>query len=170
MRLINKVIISFWSFIILMVFFSSFKEQVFMPKSLQINFATIFPEGWGFFTKNPREPLIEVYRANKNNLSLVTLKNQSVENFFGLSRKIRVVGYESSRIVAQIPQKFWTKDIMSNLGKLPKTKTFDYMDKKLNHIKNGLFLFIIYEPIPFAWSNSNQEENNPIKYIYVNIK
>ena len=51
----------FWITGFFIVFFSAFKEQVVVPYNCQQFVSLILPQGWGFFTKNPRDPLLEVY-------------------------------------------------------------------------------------------------------------
>ena len=43
-------------------------------------------------------------------------------------------------------------------------------NKKYNYFKSGKYLFMMKAITPFAWSNDNQEKNDPISYIYINIK
>lgn len=164
-----QILVGAWSIASLMIFFSSFKEQVFIPKKVQKHIGTIFPEGWGFFTKNPRDPLLEVYEVKNDILTLTTIKNQSAQNIFGLSRKSRIVGYESSMIANEVLPKYWSKDKMGNLHQLKMDTIFSIKNNNNKYLKKGIYLFVTYEMVPFAWAKQNQNANNPINYIFVNI-
>ncbi|HXS35869.1 MAG TPA: SdpA family antimicrobial peptide system protein [Flavipsychrobacter sp.] len=63
---------------------------------------SIMPQGWAFFTKDPKEAKIYVYRVIKNKLYEVSLKSTSAQNYFGISRENRIrclqVGHISQRI------------------------------------------------------------------------
>ena len=60
-----------------------------------------FPEGWGFFTKSPREEKHTAYYVLPNGqLSPVHSKNGSAQNWFGLSRRSRRVNMELSQLFA----------------------------------------------------------------------
>lgn len=170
MKIINRILLLTWGILILLIFFSSLKEQVFVSNKLKNTLSIIFPQGWGFFTKSPREPMLEVYRVDqRNNMELVTLKNQSSSNFFGLSRRGRMIGYESSMIASQISQNLWKDEIMKNKFKLPKDTIIQIKKGDGKYFQRGIYLLVSYKIIPFIWANENQEANNPIKYTFIKV-
>ncbi|ASE63002.1 MULTISPECIES: SdpA family antimicrobial peptide system protein [Chryseobacterium] len=160
-----------WIIGFFVVFFSAFKEQVVVSYNCQQFVSLILPQGWGFFTKNPRDPLLEVYKVERNGTIIkVTLHNLSFNNDLGLSRRARMIGYESAQITNSIPANYWKKDIYSNLNRLSKNNIYLYNTKaKSKHFNDGLYLFITYKTVPFAWAKQHQEGNNPINYTFVNI-
>lgn len=165
----KTIVLTVWTVISLLVFFSSFREQVFVSTHLQKHIGIIFPEGWGFFTKNPRSSLLEVYKVEGNTLVSSTIRNQSIKNRFGFSRKSRVIGYESSMLANEINVKNWSKDRMENLHSLKEDTVYNITNESNKYLNKGKYLLVSYKMIPFAWSKSKQELNNPISYVYVNV-
>lgn len=163
--------LTLWIIGFFVVFFSSFKEQVVVSYNCQQFVSLILPQGWGFFTKNPRDPLLEVYKVEKGGIiTKVTLHNLSYKNDFGLSRKARMIGYESAQITNAVPASYWKKNTFSHLNDLDRKNIFLYTPKtKSKYFTNGLYLFMTYKTIPFAWAKKNQENNNPITYTFVSI-
>ena len=100
----------------------------------------------------------------------MTLHNLSLRNDFGLSRKARMIGYESVQITNAVPTNYWKKNTFSNLNNLNRGNVFLYTSKtKSKYFSNGLYLFITYKTVPFAWAQHNQDGNNPINYTFVSI-
>ncbi len=70
----------------------------------------LLPQGWGFFTRDPREPALIMYRVNDDNsLCLITLPNSSQLNCYGFSRKSRRLHLEFLRLQNLIPQELWKR-------------------------------------------------------------
>ena len=62
------------------------------PVSIKSNYLekaiTLIPQGWAFFTRDPREAQVLIYEIGKNNaLTNLEQKHSSYKNLFGLSRK-----------------------------------------------------------------------------------
>lgn len=165
------IVLSFWLIGSILVFFSSFKDQVIISKNNQQTISNLLPQGWGFFTKDPRDPLLEVYKINsKNELERVTLLNFDSQTYYGLSRKARFLGCESSEVTGSLKKYKWSTDIYSNIYNLKKGVVAKYNEKKLKYLKKGSYLFLTYKIVPFAWIKNGQEKFNPISYIHVNIE
>lgn len=162
MRIKETLVFSLWSLLAFIVFFSSIEEQVVVSKKVKEQVNMIFPEGWGFFTKNPRDLLIEVYMIDNGELKPVSMANHTFSNFLGLSRKTRVIGYEASAIANKVHKRAW---------KTEQTKPLEYFieDKAIEvkgeagfaHFVAGEYLFKLYKPVPYAWSKMNQNQYNP---------
>lgn len=169
--LYKKVIFGFWVFVITIIFFSSLKTQVVLGEKLKMQISTLFPEGWSFFTRDPREPLLEVYKIKQNKLVYIPLSNSSKENWFGFSRKSRVQGFEASIIISDVHSKAWIEGIGNNYEKhISNDSVYSIKHKKSNHyFKKGLYLFILKKPIPWAWANKSQERFTPYSSIKVNL-
>ncbi|PWW20129.1 SdpA family antimicrobial peptide system protein [Chryseobacterium sp. AG844] len=166
----KKVIWGFWIFIIINIFFSSLKTQVVLGEKLKMQISTLFPEGWSFFTRDPREPLLEVYKIENNKLLYIPLSNSSKENWFGFSRKSRVQGYEASIIVSEAPSKLWIENTGNNYENHINDVAFSVKSKRSNnYFKKGLYLFILKKPIPWAWANEHQEKFTPYSSIKINL-
>ena len=166
----GKLILFFWILLSLLVFFSSLKEQVVLKSKLKSTIQVIFPEGWGFFTKSPRDSVLDIYKVNKDNLEKISVKNNSFENMYGFSRKARIIGYEGSIVTNLIPLSEWKIENISNLDSMSKSSSYILKtDLNYSYINNGTYLFILYEPIPYSWSKYNQAQIQKVKYTKVII-
>lgn len=169
--IIKSSFILSWGICALIVFFSSFENQVFVPKAMQSNFRKIFPEGWGFFTKSPRSLIMEVYTIDQKKLTLMDMSTNSLENFLGFSRTSRIKSYEASVIASQVSKKNWIKSKTLNIrDHLCDSIIQVNLEKDLKYFNPGVYMFKLYKPIPFAWANHNQEKFNPFSVIKIQIQ
>lgn len=169
-KIIKKVLLLAWSFGAVCVFFSAFETQLFVGDSAKKTFNIIFPEGWGFFTKNPRDLGLEVYKIEGKQLEPVDASTQSYKTFFGLSRSGRLVGYEASTVASEVPKKIWKESPTRNIYQHINDSAIVFNNKSyFNHLKKGEYLLKLFKPIPFAWANNNQEKNNPFSIVKIKI-
>lgn len=159
-----------WIFFISVIFVSSLKTQVVLSEKTKTQFYTLFPEGWSFFTRNPREPLLEVYKIDNGKLISMPLSNSSMINSFGFSRKSRVKGFEASTIISEIPSNLWKENKGNNYIKDINDNFVNVKYKKSNHYFNkGKYLFVLKDPIPWAWASKSQDKYAPYSAIKINI-
>ena len=59
-------------------------------------YVSLFPQGWAFFTKSPREPVYTFYRVKGNSLERYDLRGFKGEYYFGASRMNRMMSLEMS--------------------------------------------------------------------------
>jgi antimicrobial peptide system SdpA family protein len=166
----KNVLTFIWTLLAILIFFSSLKSQIVLNEDIKNTITIIFPEGWGFFTKNPRDLAMEIYKIENGKLKLLDGTNGSSTNLYGLSRSARLIGYETSTAVSEIDSKQWTNCKTRNIKDNINIKT--YVIKKrnyFNHLKAGVYLVKAFKPIPFAWSKSNQQKFNPFSVIKIQI-
>lgn len=136
---------------------------------------TISPQGWGFFTRNPREPLVDFYRVDINNLNLnkVTIKNASIENQWGFSRMMRVSSSEIGYIKDQIPEHEWMSVTEFNREYINVLLSNSYPYKINNDftwpIFCGMFLMTKTDRIPWAWSKHRGSIKMPKRIALVEV-
>ena len=169
-NIFKKAIFLCWLFCAFSIFIASLKSQLLINEKLKRNINIIFPEGWGFFTKNPRDLALEIYRIEKGKAYLIDASNQSLDNFIGLSRSSRIIGYETSTLVSNILKNEWKVSTTKNIHDHINDETIIVKDKSnLNHLKKGNYLVKVFKPIPYAWSKSNQEKYNPFSVVKIKI-
>lgn len=152
------------------VFFSSFKEQVVVPNSIKKEINTAFPEGWGFFTKNPRDLHLDIYKIEESTIKNISIYNHSLSNYLGLSRKSRVIGYEASMLANKVNKELWQDNNGKSVEKFINDSIIEiHSIPNFKYLVKGDYLIKLYEPIPYAWSKENQEENNPFKIARVKV-
>lgn len=167
----KSILIFGWIIFGLLVFFSTMKSQLILNDDLKEFTNKIFPQGWGFFTKNPQDFALNIYKINKGKLELIDISNQSIRNNFGFSRRARMIGYEMSTVVEDIKVSDWIKNTDGNIYSNLNDKTININNKNyFSHLTKGEYLIKLYKPIPYAWSKMNQEKYNPFSVAKINIK
>jgi antimicrobial peptide system SdpA family protein len=125
----------------------------------------ISPQGYAFFTKNPKEPQVYIYKVDKSNkLKNICPNSSSAEMYFGLSRKNTRLSYDFTEILSNLRK--WESIEKVEKFYLTKLDTFKISRKDmLKH--NGKYLIIKEERIPWAWSKSLSKSKKYFKYITI---
>lgn len=160
-----------WVLITTIVLIASSSEQIVIEKKFKRQINYIFPEGWGFFTKNPRDLVMSVFSIRDKELNRIEMSNHSLTNNLGLSRKTRIIGFEASIIAKDIPKEFWKEDISINVkNRLNDSVLIVKKKPHFNHITEGEYIFKLYRQIPYAWADKNQEKYNPAQFARVRVE
>ncbi|MFH6993129.1 SdpA family antimicrobial peptide system protein [Flavobacterium sp. FlaQc-48] len=164
------LIVGFWIIFLSYIFEASIpipSNETFKRKA---TFFNIIPQGWGFFTRDPRENEIWTYQILNNTAIKVTQTNGNLNNFYGASRKNRLISIELGLLVSQIHTSSW---INMKGGKLILDKKIhtDTILNSLNpcNIKGNLFI-VEQERVPWAWSKNLHTIVMPYKYAKVYVK
>lgn len=150
----------FWISLVYMLLIATYNPIVIFNYDFKKNFVFTFPQGWGFFTRNPREVMVDVYKEEGSKLELVSILNSSWKNYLGFSRNSRVVGFEMSEILKSIPHSAWRNGRGSLVVPEMAPDTMK-LSKRLMFFPSGIYVFYQNKIVPFAWSNLNQEKYNP---------
>lgn len=166
----NKVIItSFWTLAVFAILFSNNSSYPILGYNTNKTISYLFPQGWGFFTKDPKEVAIDVYQLEGETLKLISVNNFSVQNLLGLSREARYIGFEFGRLGQYIPKTIY-KNETGDVSKIyPSTTTIVKIPFLPKFYPIGKeFVVYQYKIVPFAWINQNQEQYRP--YLVARIK
>lgn len=167
----QSIIVFLWILLFYILGISHVKHSEGFDYSLKRNVNFILPQGWGFFTRNPREAILEIYEIKKNDNGMVKIltKNTSWKNWFGLSRNNRFIGYEMSKLIGHIPKEAWINGVGFVENNIPDT-TFSIESKHSFKIFKPQTDYLIYQfkPIPIAWASQDQEKYRP--YLAARIK
>lgn len=141
--------------------------------------ADFFPQGWGFFTRNPQEELIEAFEFSEGKLIPIASSAFDKSNLYGISKNVRQNLKDIGALQESVKNKKWR----SSKGPLPlhaasqlKADTLKVRDSKtfgenFKIIKRGhTYMLRKYKTVPFAWSNDHQEQYNNYETIKVFIK
>ena len=151
-------------------FFASQKSQLIINDNFKKNISLIFPQGWGFFTKNPRDLVLEIYIIKNKKLYYIDVSNLSLKNKFGFSRSSRVIGYELSTIASKIQKNEWKESTNKDINNHINDKAIILQNNAtFNYLKKGEYLIKAFKPIPYAWSKSKQEKFNPISVVKIKM-
>ena len=162
------VLATLWSWLILTVFFAAIPDSP-MRLSTKDRAAvmTVLPEGWGFFTRSPREEGVYAYGRAEDGWSELTFGATSARNWFGLLRASRVQGVELGGISGVVPEESWTEHRdpfhpTADLGSIP---MLDVSNTAIAQTMCGEVLLERRRPIPWAWSGSGKAIRMPARYV-----
>lgn len=140
-----------------------------LPLEQQLKVPTWFPQGWGFYSKDPRDTYFNVVNIEEEKLA-ANWPNNIPENLFGLKRLGRSQGIEAGLLHSMV---------LESSKKACKENPYSCLDEFQNPIvlKNpspnptlcGDIGFFGQEPIPWAWSGSNRKIEMPSKVVRVNV-
>lgn len=158
-----------WGIIFFYVLFSIIPESPLKPVS-NINLQYYLPEGWGFFTRAPREDNIFVYKANKNELILFQKPNASPQYLLGLKKTSRSIGAEYGRILNKLNPKWVSFSGEKNIKKISDTlTTYNFKNDEKYPLLKGEFVLVAYKPIPWAWVQDFNPDFREGKMVKINI-
>ncbi|UOQ74652.1 SdpA family antimicrobial peptide system protein [Hymenobacter cellulosilyticus] len=138
-------------------------------------FSVLLPEGWGFFTKSPRDEKNVLYRIMPDKtLEVAVHKNADPENLFGFSRRSRRTSMEFSRVMAHVKAKDWEKYQSYSLRDLLTSDTIaavrvPYSTKQFNQLEKGTYIVKRYSIVPWAWAQYPEHYTNPEQYLKLTI-
>lgn len=128
-----------------------------------------FPQGWAFYSKNPRESTYRVVYT-KTGKSATQFPNASPSNYFGFTREGRAQGIEAGRLVAGLHESKWmkTEDNPIEFGRhLKPIKIKNDLQKPT---LKGDILVYYEQPVPWNWAkNFKKGEYMPSKVVRIDV-
>lgn len=142
------------------------------PASLKfenkMNILSVVPEGWGFFTRDAREPAIHVYKKENAGYSLVNYPMPDWKNGLGVSRNMRKINIELFSLLAAVQDSSWQTDTTGRLSF--DCDTMVTLKGPFNHSRlRGTFLVVKQERLPWAWAGQWKTITMPYKKLLLNI-
>ncbi|MCJ7934114.1 MAG: SdpA family antimicrobial peptide system protein [Chryseobacterium sp.] len=171
--LIKSIVVVFIGFLLVFTFVSSLSGQtcISISPGIEQTFRTLLPEGWSFFTRNPREDMVTIYKVVNNTPIRVSSLNSETDNLCGLSRKSRKLGYDVSTMLSTLPKNNWVKT--NSLNKLEiKKQNFNKVNKKnlqINTLDKGQYMIVTQPTIPWAWSKYPSRVNKEYTVCFTEI-
>jgi antimicrobial peptide system SdpA family protein len=165
-------LILFWLVVVFVIASASVPfNPLSMSKSGGAKIARILPEGWGFFTRDPNEPSVLVYKKDQSGeLKLITPTATDPSYLLGLSRISRRLNFEVSLCLGKIQDSVWEKvekPTRMNLN----TQHCDTIQNKLaNPLLMGDYVFVRQDRVPWAWTNVTPIPLMPYKMVNIHIK
>jgi antimicrobial peptide system SdpA family protein len=171
----KKVILysSMWIFItilIFMIFICSIEDSaVQIPPGVKKTTNLLFPEGWSFFTRSPREELADIYKISEDkSIDKISSQCASPGNFYGISRKSRKIGMELSTIVSKINDSSWVQMDISKAGTDSLPVLSIPLDSEAEYLLKGNYILKAETPVPWAWSG-NKNTKSKTRVIRIKI-
>ncbi|MBU6949656.1 SdpA family antimicrobial peptide system protein [Staphylococcus haemolyticus] len=140
-------------------------------KDTQVKIGAIWPQGWGFFSKNPRSTNMKFYSLE--NSEEVRLPNMKFENVFGLNRKGRAQAIEAGRLNSKIPKHKWKtcENSSCNIKNIATSeKSFRVKNDAPKPLLKGEYIFVQQKPIPWNYSKYYKKKTEIKKYIKVKVE
>ena len=130
----------------------------------------IYPQGWGFYSKDPRSEMLNVYNAETYNQAVVW-PNNTIKNVFGLYRYGRGQGIELGLLVSKIPKSVKWKECTN--GSISCSSKWDTDVSIKNSTPNPSLcgeLVITHEKLTnWAWSRYKDNRKSISNGIKVNV-
>ncbi len=154
-----------WLVFLVFLIFSSFRSPISPPLTQQMAVTKILPEGWGFFTRDAREPMTKFYTVSGSYFKEKNLSCSGRKYYYGLSRNCRYEYAEVDYLSSLKPDSTYTQGI----GKLSKFNIAGIVPDTVvnrfsNHKIKGEILIVKQDRLPWAWSESYQITEMPFKY------
>lgn len=141
-----------------------------LAKASRVRF--FIPQGWKFFTRNPREEEITAFRKNiRGEWSSALLPAiASSSNLFGIKRNTRAQGIEIGMILASTKKEWWIRckerfdiciDKTTTTGSIP--------NKSPNATLCGEIVLVRQQTVPWAWSRAKKPVVMPSQLVRVDL-
>lgn len=125
-----------------------------LPLEESLNVKRSFPQGWGFYSKNPKEPAFSVINIEKGEVGPKWPNNRSV-NLFGLKRYGRSQGIEAGAINQNILESPWRKCEKEMIICMKESEVVQEIENPLSSpTLCGDIGFGYQEQVPWSWSKS----------------
>ncbi len=157
--------------VIITIFVSSIPPNTLTPHYEVLRIVnSLFPEGWSFFTRSPREEAADLYKIEGEKIKKVNFCNADPKNFFGLSRKSRRIGMEISLLASDIPNSAWklVPDLSAEIVKDIPSSNKQYNGSSV--IKQGRYIVSVFKPIPWLWSKHVKKLHRKLKVTVVDVR
>jgi len=130
---------------------------------------TLLPEGWAFFTRNPRERVDHLYEVRANG-ELVAGNPADERSLLGFDRKPRLRSAELAGLVSKVPESAW----ISCRASLNECLRQESPELQISITMNvpafcGRAVIQSRTPVPWAWRKSYDSIHMPSRFVRVNV-
>jgi len=132
----------------------------------------IIPEGWSFFTLNPRQPFPKPMRLRKNKWeSAAAGPNADLADAFGANRIRRAQGTEIALILMAVPPNGWTVCDRDPTNCLSAAQTtYPALDAASRPSLCGPIGLVMQQPLPWAWRKAERQTIMPSKVVRLDVR
>ena len=118
------------------------------------NITTMLPEGWAFFTRNPREPQWFAYSLSAKGWARVEQRHASSVNYFGFARRAPLQMMELGALISQSADTSWMSFPADTDPLQVRAPALTVHNPSVRPILCGDVLVVEREPVPWAWSST----------------
>ncbi|NOT74878.1 MAG: SdpA family antimicrobial peptide system protein [Cyclobacteriaceae bacterium] len=176
--LLFKLLIAFsWVWVIGLVAASYLPHNPLSPSHrVKVIIQAFFPQGWGFFTRNPRdvEGFVYFQQDTATYLSALRIPNAAAVNLLGLRRDSRTQGAEYGLLLSQLEKdtSIWVGcKGLSHIECIKFRRDISAIKVSNNKKKPtlcGPIWIIVQEPVPWAWYQSAAKM--PLKLVKLDVE
>lgn len=170
----HKSFLLFYFIIWLSFFFISInsilpQNPITPPEKLTLTTMTIFPQGWGFFSKDPRYEHFYMIDMQSGELDL-SWPNMSLKNWGGLTRFGRSQGIELGRLYSQVEDQSMIECNETPLECLEEQEdVINIINDSPSPTITGDIGIVIQESVPWIWAKKVNKENMPSRIVRLNV-
>lgn len=130
------------------------------------------PQGWAFFTRDPKEQQVYMYQVKNSSVENINYRSGDPGFLFGATKTSRMQMFELSILFKEIPDSIWvtSRGNFENTALLKKINPFNVVNKSLLRSVTGLVVIEKIDPIPWAWIKRVKKVKMPGKFVYLNIE
>jgi len=163
------LLICFWGLVgfTLLFVYSPFNPTI-LPERYRAFSIKFTPQGWGFFTRNPREQSLSVYQKVGANWVKKTVPNIYFK--MGAGRDMRMQGAELGSLLQMVSTQRWKNyrqgEFAIQADSLP---SLTLVNKYMHPSLCGEIVVKSQEPLPWAWSKDGKDNFMPYRLLKLNI-
>jgi antimicrobial peptide system SdpA family protein len=154
LRITRVALFIFWATVAITLLRGVQDSPLRLTRGATMNMVALSPQGWAFFTRNPREERTYLYARRGEDWVPYTVTTADPSNLFGLRKRSRGHEMELASILGQVPQASWVKGRLDVEGL--KGKDFRRGVVVENRFPRstmcGEFVVQKRPPVPWAWS------------------
>jgi len=131
----------------------------------------LFPQGWAFFTRDPREPVDRAYRPGAPPTPLL-YTNSSARSLFGFSRRARAQNVEMAALLLEVPSGAWheCRDALSRCLEAAPEAGVPVANRSMNRQICGPVVVERQPPVPWAWGRGLGTVHMPSKVLRLDVR
>lgn len=153
--LVSIVVALGWGITAALAFVNSVTDSPLKPRPRdRTNIMTVLPEGWGFFTRDPREAHTFLYRRSDAGWEHVSQRHADAANYFGFARLARVKMVETAALLDQVPSSRWSQFPAGAEPLALELQAVKVSNPAINPLLCGELLVVERPPVPWAWSTA----------------
>lgn len=150
-----------WGLVIMFLFSAAFDAPFRLSRESKLRLFTLTPEGWAFFTKNPRLPHPRLYKLDGSRWVFVDPHNAAAGNVFGMSRRARKLDIELAAAMGVVKPSEWQRIRATHAVLAANTAGLAEVvlrNTAPHPVLCGRFLVEERPPVPWAWRGSVRKE------------
>ena len=163
--------------LVIMVLARSMPFNPLKQESSSVQVLDLIPQGWSFFTRDPQESQLQLYKIlDDGELKKIQHYHSHYSNFFGMKRDMSRLMAELTVVFREIDRSCFYDCKSNNQYSIVNPNCFA-LQAEIYHIKNkfsspllcGQYLLTSQKIIPWAWTNKRKNVLMPNKSLVIKI-